>query len=48
MNHLFHSAPLDGGAWLRIMAVTLLSFIAVEFEKWIRFGRNRGRSVPVE
>jgi Ca2+-transporting ATPase len=48
MNHLFHSAPLDGGAWLRIMAVTLLSFIAVELEKWIRFGRNRGKNVSVE
>jgi hypothetical protein len=48
MNHLFHSAPLDGGAWLRIGAVTLLSFAAVELEKWIRFGLHRGRVVPVE
>jgi Ca2+-transporting ATPase len=48
MHHLFHSAPLDGGAWLRIGAVTLLSFAAVEWEKWIRFGRHRGRVVPLE
>jgi magnesium-transporting ATPase (P-type) len=48
MNHLFHSAALDRGAWLRIGAVTLLSFAAVEMEKWIRFGRHRGRVVPVE
>lgn len=48
MNHLFHSAPLAPGAWLRIGAVTLLSFAAVEFEKWIRFGRHRGRVIPVE
>jgi hypothetical protein len=33
---------------LRIAAVTLLSFAAVELEKWIRFGRHRGRIVPIE
>lgn len=48
MNHLFHSAPLDGAAWLRIGAVTLVSFAAVESEKWIRFGRHRGGIAPVE
>ncbi len=41
MNRLFHSAPLDGGSWLRIAAVAAVAFAAVEFEKWIRFGRAR-------
>lgn len=48
MNHLFHTAPLDGGAWLRILGVTLLSFGAVELEKWLRFGRRKGGPAPVE
>ena len=40
MNRLFHSAPIDGGAWLRIAGVAALAFAAVEFEKWLRFGRQ--------
>lgn len=48
MNHLFHSAPLDTGAWLRIAAVTLISFLAVELEKWLRFGRQRRKVVQIE
>jgi cation-transporting ATPase F len=48
MNHLFHTAPLDPGAWLRILSVALLSFGAIELEKWLRFGRHRDKIVPVE
>jgi len=36
MNRLFHSAPLDTAAWLRVLAVGLLAFAAVGTEKWIR------------
>ena len=48
MQHLFHTAPLDAGAWLRITGVALLSFAAIELEKWIRFGRHKGKVVPIE
>jgi cation-transporting P-type ATPase F len=41
MNHLFHSAPLPAESWLRIVSVAAMVFVAVEFEKWIRFGGNR-------
>ena len=41
MNRLFHTAPLHGASWLRIVAVALAAFAAVELEKWIRFGRHR-------
>jgi len=41
MNKLFHTAPISGESWLRILAVAAASFVAVEFEKWIRFGRHR-------
>jgi len=36
MNRLFHSAPLDAAAWLRIVGVGVAAFIIVEIEKWIR------------
>jgi len=48
MNHLLHTAPLEAGAWLRILGVATLAFTAVELEKWIRFGRHQGVAVPVE
>jgi cation-transporting ATPase F len=48
MQNLFHTAPLDAGAWLRITGIALLSFGAIELEKWSRFGRQKGKSVPVE
>lgn len=41
MNHLFHTTPLGPDSWLRIGAVAILSFLAIEFEKWVRFGGNR-------
>jgi len=36
LNALFHSAPISGGAWLRILAVAAGVFIMVEVEKWLR------------
>jgi len=42
MNRLFHTAPIQGESWLRIVGVAAMAFVAVEFEKWIRFGRGRG------
>jgi cation-transporting P-type ATPase F len=44
MNRLFHSAPLDAESWLRIVGVAAIAAIAVEFEKWIRFGRRHDDS----
>ncbi|MBK8039867.1 MAG: HAD-IC family P-type ATPase [Verrucomicrobiaceae bacterium] len=41
LNHLFHSAPISAGAWLRVIAAASVVFIAVEFEKWLRFRRQR-------
>ena len=41
LNHLFHSAPISTGAWLRVIAVALIVFLAVECEKWLRFRRQR-------
>lgn len=42
MNKLFHTAPINAESWLRIVAVAATAFIAVELEKWIRFGGRRG------
>lgn len=36
MNRLFHAAPLDGLAWVPILAVSLLAYLIVGLEKWIR------------
>jgi Ca2+-transporting ATPase len=48
MNKLFHTAPIDPESWLRIAAVAGAAFIAVELEKWIRFGGRRGEHVLPE
>jgi cation-transporting ATPase F len=40
MNKLFHSAPMAGESWLRIVAMAFIAFATVELEKWIRFGRQ--------
>jgi cation-transporting ATPase F len=40
MQRLFHTAPLDAGAWLRITGVTTLALAAVELEKWICASRR--------
>jgi magnesium-transporting ATPase (P-type) len=42
MNRLFHTSPIEAEAWLRIAAVAGVAFVAVEIEKWIRFGGRRG------
>lgn len=44
MNGLFHTHALGIDSWIRILAIALLSFLAVELEKWIRFGRGRPRT----
>ncbi len=36
MNNLFQSAPINLELWLSILAVSLASYIIVEFEKWLR------------
>ena len=36
MNEAFHSAPLDGAAWLRVIGVALAASLIVGFEKWVR------------
>ena len=41
MNLLFHSAPIGGESWLRIIGVAVAAVGIVEFEKWIRFGGRR-------
>jgi len=48
MNKLFHTAPIGAESWLRIAAVAVTAFAAVEFEKWIRFGGRRGEHVIPE
>ena len=48
MNRLFHSTPLNAWSWVLISAVALLSFAAVELEKWIRFGGKRGRKAELD
>jgi magnesium-transporting ATPase (P-type) len=48
MNNLFHTAPLSVESWLRIVGVAAIAFGAVEFEKWIRFGRRRDNPVIPE
>ncbi len=42
MNKLFHTAPIGAESWMRIVAVAAAVFVAVEIEKWMRFGRGRG------
>lgn len=48
MNRLFHSTPLSLESWLQIAAVALAAFVAVEFEKWVRFGGKRGEGRELE
>jgi magnesium-transporting ATPase (P-type) len=48
MNRLFHTAPIGGRSWLLILGVSAAAFLAVEFEKWVRFGGRRARDVAPE
>jgi len=43
MNTLFQTEPIGPGTWLLIVAVGVLTFMAVEAEKWLR--RATGRPV---
>ena len=36
MNRLFHTAPIDGPAWVLILGISLTVYFVVECEKWIR------------
>jgi cation-transporting P-type ATPase F len=36
VNKLFHSAPIELEAWVRIVAAGITAFAIVEFEKWVR------------
>jgi len=40
MNRLFHSAPISGSAWLRIVGVGLVVFVAIELKKWLDARRS--------
>jgi hypothetical protein len=42
MEALFGTGPLDGPAWVRILAWGLVVFVAVELDKWA-IRRYRGR-----
>jgi Ca2+-transporting ATPase len=47
MNRLFHTSPINAESWLRIVGVAAAAFIAVEIEKWLRFGgRQRNHVIP--
>jgi cation-transporting P-type ATPase F len=35
MNRIFHSAPITGDAWLRIIAVAIAGYLVVGAEKWL-------------
>ncbi|HLF67576.1 MAG TPA: HAD-IC family P-type ATPase, partial [Gammaproteobacteria bacterium] len=37
MNRLFHSAPINFEAWLKIAGIAVGIFLIVELEKWVRF-----------
>ncbi|MBF0362342.1 MAG: cation-transporting P-type ATPase [Oligoflexia bacterium] len=39
MNKLFHTAPVSLSSWGRVILLALLSFLFIEFEKWIRYRR---------
>ena len=38
LNQIFHSAPISRWSWLRVLGVAAVAFVAVEIEKWLRFG----------
>jgi cation-transporting ATPase F len=48
MNKLFHTAPIAGGSWLRIVGVAAVAFVVVELEKWIRFRHRSSKPGVVE
>lgn len=36
MNRLFHTAPIDGTAWVLILTVAVTVYLMVEVETWLR------------
>jgi magnesium-transporting ATPase (P-type) len=46
MNKLFNSAPISGLAWLKIIGIGALVFVAIEFKKWLdaRWRAKAGRT----
>ena len=44
MNRLFHSAPINLEAWLKITGIAVGIFLIVELEKWVRF---RLKKIPI-
>ncbi|MFV1957370.1 MAG: cation-transporting P-type ATPase [bacterium] len=36
MNLMFHSAPIDLNAWAKIVAAGVITYMIIEFEKWLR------------
>jgi cation-transporting P-type ATPase F len=46
MNQLFHSAPISGRAWLKIIGVGLLVFVAIELKKSADARRRRSAGPP--
>jgi magnesium-transporting ATPase (P-type) len=45
MNRLFHTAPIDGLAWVPILGTSLTVYLIVGFEKWIRRTMRSARAV---
>ncbi|HVR35987.1 MAG TPA: cation-transporting P-type ATPase [Methylomirabilota bacterium] len=46
MNKLFNSAPISGSAWLKIIGVAAVVFVAVEIKKWIDACLRKGAGPP--
>lgn len=44
MNKSFHSAPISPVAWLKIVGVSLVVFVAIELKKWLDARRQEGKS----
>ena len=36
MNNLFSSAPMPINLWGDVLAVSLVAYLVIEFEKWLR------------
>jgi cation-transporting P-type ATPase F len=44
VNPVLGSAPVDGLAWVRIIAFSVLVYGVVEIEKWLRRKAHAGRT----
>lgn len=43
LNGLFHSAPIDASAWMRVLAAGAAVLVVVEIEKGIRRAIGTGK-----